>query len=350
MVWKNTLSTDGGNAKVWGGRDHDKFARLLNGELNVDNVAINLPTSKWEFETLALLLRNRASAYGYNIVVPTLSGIGGHIQLSLPSGLVTNDTLMTLASSGRMKNKTVDLRENTFIGLGSSGAASGSKTGDLVCGKQLGSAAGRGLLAGHIDRPASPVSTSDPAPVGNYWEYSSTTSQNTVTGIEYPWTITRRQYNPRFKAKIRVPTSAANSRLYVGLSSDISMEASDTPVSDTESAIVVGWRSIDSTIRIFHNNGAGAGAVAPAMFDTGIPKNTNLRTISVACRNQTPEIEVVIAEPSDIFGNETNVQTFLVTTKLPLEGTNLAPTCTLSNSDGADHKFWVGGLEMDQTM
>lgn len=348
MVWKNTQSTDGGNSKVWGGRDHDKPARMFNGELDVDNVAINLPNRKWEFETLSLLLRNRASAWGYNVSIPVLSGLSGHVQIGVPV-LAQNDTLMTLNSPGEMKNKRVDFRQNTIIGGGSSGAASGSKTGSLVCGKQMGASAGDGILKGHIDRPTQPLATSDPVPTGNYWEYS-TGGADVVAGIEYPWVFARRQFNARFKAKVRVPTTTTNSRMYIGWSSDLTTPAEDAPLADTRSGVIVGWRTIDNTIKIFHNGGSSTAGTSPNVFNTQIPVSTALRTIEVACRNEIPRVVVRIAEPSDAFGNETNVQTFNVDNNLPIEGFNLAPTCTMSSADATDRKFWVGGLEADMTM
>jgi len=352
MVWKVTGKSDGGRADVHGGRDADKVSRTFNGELDVDDININSP---FYFLTGKHFWKNSLNAYGYQIIVPVLSGVANHVQMSapqLPSG-TASDALTSNASVGELINKILDIRKNTVKGAAVA-AATGKKTGQIVCGQQLGASAGSDLFAGHIDRPAVPTIVRDAAPAGIGWEYSTGSTANTVTGIEFAGAFMRREFSARVKAKMVIPTSTANTRLYVGLSSDITIPNSNTPLANTDSGVIVGWRSTDTNIMIFHNGGAAAGATTPTVVNTGIPKTgfTAARNIEVLCRNSVPEVEVTVLEPTGNMGLEISppVYTTKLSSNIPLEQANMSPTVTLQNSDPADHKFRIYGVEGDQTM
>lgn len=344
MVWKNTNSQDGGRSNQWGGKDLDKFSRYFNGEPDVDTASINSIT---EFADNKLWLRNRSSSFAFKHRIPILNN---HVELSWPF-LTQNDSIATLKSSGELESKILDIRKNTVKGAGVA-SATGKKTGQIVCSVQLGAQAGDGILRGHINRPAAPVVVTDNAPAGMGWEFShGTAAANTVTGIEFPGAIGRRQWNLRFKSKISIPGSLTNTRLYVGLSSDITIPNTNTPLAGTDSGVIVGWRSTDTTnYMIFHNGGDTSASTTPTVINTGVPRSTGIRTIEVLCRNQIPEVEVTIGEPIDALGNENVLYTTKLTGNLPLEQTLLAPTCTISRTDAVDHKFRIWGLEADQTM
>jgi hypothetical protein len=340
MVWKVTNSLDGGTTKTFGGRDIDKYSRLFNGEQDVDAVSIN---SNWEYADNKFWFRNRSSSFAFKHRFPVLNN---HVELTWPF-LTTNDVVATLQSTGEFFNKTLDIRRNTVKGAGVA-AATGKKTGQIVCGRQLGASAGDGILRGHIDRPSGPTVVTDNSPAGMGWEYSTGSgTANIVTGIEFPAHLSRRQWNLRFKGKISVPTTTTM-RLYVGLSSDLTIPNTNTPLTNSDAGVVVGWTSTETFCTIRHNAGTGS----PTVINTGLNKSTftSPRTIEVLCRNQVPEIEVTIGQPIDALGNENVLYTTKLVSNIPPEQTLLAPTCTISNSDTLDHKFRIWGLEADQTM
>jgi hypothetical protein len=343
MVWKVTNSQDGGRANLHGGRDLDKISRLFNSEKDVDNVNIDSP---FEIADAKFWLRNKSGNLGYNVRVPVIST--SNIELGIPF-ITENDTFATLKSQGELQGKTFDIRKNTMKGAGVA-AATGKKTGQIVCARQLGASAGSDLLAGHIDRPAQPTFVSDAAPAGIGWEYSTTATLNTIAGIEFTNTFARRQFDARMKAKVSVPTTTANTRLYVGFSTDITIPNSNLPLANTDSGVIVGWRSTDSNYTILHNGGAAAAGISPSQINTNITKNIAVRTIEVLCRNSVPEIEVTIAEPVGNLGLENILYTTKITSNIPIENAMMAPTCTLSNADATPHLFRIYGLEGDQTM
>jgi parallel beta-helix repeat protein len=99
-------------------------------------------------------------------------------------------------------------------------------------------------------------------------------SQATTSGI------TRRSVYTRARMRNKVDAVASSvSRLYFGFTSASALPISDTPLATTDSGIIVGFSSTDTTYQIYANDGATS--VTKTTVTGSISKNTNFHTIEI---------------------------------------------------------------------
>ncbi len=127
---------------------------------------------------------------------------------------------------------------------------------------------GRGLLTVSSVLQAPTVGTDSRGP---YLNFASGTTQGTNTGTRRGGALFRMDQSIYFEFMGTI-TNSSQSRVYIGLGTNISLTDTDTIIGTTDSGIFAGWRSSDTNIMIFHHDGDGS---AMTVIDTGIAKNTN---------------------------------------------------------------------------
>jgi hypothetical protein len=336
MVWKIVDNSDPGDADHHGGDSTDKISRLFSGIENVDVVDIN---SEWKFRSGKLKIRNPANDRQYSILAKAITS---DYDLSLPL-LTSADELIARVTAAELENKIIDATKNTLRGV--MGMPDGMKTGRIIAGGPVGGNVGEGLFNGFIDLPAIPVRSIDPPPVGGFWRYNTGSVADTIAGIRLAQTITRKEFNPRFKTKIRVPSSTGHSstRLYVGLNTDVVMEADDSPLLTTESGVIVGWRSTDSNFMVFRNSGTNSASASPAVVNTNVAKTTGIREIDIKFSafggSDGAQVTVSIIDPTTTPIQTLYSQSF--TTSMPAAGFSMSPSILLQNSAAVARDFDV---------
>lgn len=74
--------------------------------------------------------------------------------------------------------------------------------------------------------------------------------------------------------------STASVRFYTGVTSNNTLPISDTPLGSTDSGILIGYRSTDSTWQIFNNDGTGA--MIATQITGPISTDTNYHTVQIS--------------------------------------------------------------------
>lgn len=338
MVWKRVDNVDGGDADHFGGNDIDKISALLSGDANVDVVNID---SDWTFRNRRLKLRNPANTRSLSVAVPA---IASDLDISFPL-VSTNDELVARVTAAELENKTIDGAKNTLLGMIK--MPSSGKWGIIQAGNTIGGNVGQGLFNGFIDLPGPPVRLIDPAPLGGYWRYNTGTTVDTIAGIRFAQTFTRKEFDCRFKAKFRVPptTGHSSTRLYVGVNTDVVMEADDSPMLTTESGVMMGWRSTDSNFMVFRNSGTNSASATPSVVNTNIAKTTSVRSVEIKFTGGGSSVTVTLYDAS--VSPETVLFTQTYTTNLPASGFSLAPSIILMNSAGVGRDFDIFYAELE---
>jgi hypothetical protein len=317
-------------------------AKLLQGYADIELVDFN---SEVRFRDGRFRLRNPLNNASYII---RASGISSNRELSLPA-LTTNDEIVVCSHPQVLSNKVINLADNQLTGL--IGLPSSKKWGAVQCQPQAtGGSTGQGLLYGFIDEPDSPSSiTIDSPPAGTFWTYETTSDSNTNAGIRWGSVITRKEFNARFKAKFRVPSSTgtSNTRLYVGLSTDTTIEENDTPFPSDESGILVGWRSSDSNFQIFRNAGTPQQSANMSVTNTQQAKSTAIRSVEITYMGGGTSAVVTLYDASTM--PETALYSTTFTTNLTPTGYSLAPSVVLSNSSGVNRKLDIMYVELEQS-
>jgi hypothetical protein len=121
--------------------------------------------------------------------------------------------------------------------------------------------------------------------------------------------ITRRDYNPFFKCRIKANNSSGV-RLYVGFTSATAISNNDTPLGDSDSGVIWGFRNPDSNFSVFNNDGEGS-AIVTSM---GLNKNESFHTVSFSFSTSN-----VIVVMDDGAGAKTQT----LTTRIPAVTTDI---------------------------
>lgn len=271
--------------------------------------------------------------------------LASNLQLQLPL-LTASDVLVARNVTEELQNKTINSAKNTIIGFPK--LPSAGKWGAIQTGAAFGGGSGQGLLYGFIDQPALPTRLVGEPPEGIYWNYNSGTVANTITGITFPQTFIRKTFDPRLRVRFRVPTSSNLCRLLVGMSTDTAIPADDTFIGTTNSGIVVGWRSTDTTFKVFRNGGTNAASATPTVVDTLQGKSTSLRSIEIAFTGGGTNCTVTLYSEITVPPTVLYTQTF--STNLPATGFSMSPSIILSNTSTAAKDLQVFYAEYSQTI
>jgi len=329
MSFKVSAGTSAGDSVKVGALDWNKITTMLNGSANVATVPMN---SVWQWQDGKLKLRNPANTFNLTIRCPAILT---DLDLS-PPVLTASDTILCQNNIAVIKNKFISSADNVLSGI--EVLPDVAKTGKIQAGPVPGGNSGQGMLYGFIDNPGLPVKNSDPT-AGVYWRYSSGTTQDQNTGISCADVFLRREWEGHFKTKIRVPsaTGTTSTRLYAGISTDISISPGDTPLALDDSGVIVGWRSGDANFQVFRNSGTNTSSQTAIVVDTGIAKTTAPRTIDINFTNDGDTLNVTIADPSTM--PETVVWSDSYTTNLPQAGFGMAPSIILQNSGAVNRSL-----------
>jgi hypothetical protein len=313
LTWKRLSPSFSGDAQHLGGDDYNKIVDYLTGSLDVDTVDINSLT---KYRNLKFAWRNPANTFSYTL---STSAISADRTITLPQ-LANSDSFVFEAHTQQLTNKIIDAilqsKLKRFqllpsVKRSSYWAANGTANGGF---------SGWGPYWSFTLR-SSQVGTSA-AQLETTTAFSSTHGYGTIfatgTGTAnskagwvfaggVPFSIT--QWNPIFKFKFAIPASA-NTRLQIGFSSNATIPVSDTLLSNTDSGVLVGYRSTgDTNFMVFNNDGSGA-MVATS---TGVAIDTAVHVVEIAFDNSVPNCVI------KIDGNVTNT----ITTRLPASTTTM---------------------------
>lgn len=362
MSFKIVNNNDAGTATQFGGDDIDKISRLLNGQANIANVSID---SSWQFRSGRLAVRNPANTFGYIFVSQPLTS---NVTLNLPNVLSGTHTIVSRASSDVLENKTIRAHQNNLVGV--SQYPSGTKTGFYQAGGVPGTQAGapnpgQGLLSGVIETSASPVARWQETR-GAFWRFNSNSiNMQPGAGLRMPARWIWKEHLPSIRGKFKVSTTT-NTRFWIGWSWNTQIPSSDTPIASTESAFLLGWRTVDNgtdntnNFKVFRNGGTSSNSITPSPTDTGIAKGPGLyqydlrfmqnpSTGNLACR-----VEIIRhVNTTDIVGTTDYSQFFeanLPAAGIPDAGgsASMSPQVHYSSTTTSDKFLDIYYLEIDQ--
>jgi hypothetical protein len=344
MSFRVLGESDTGDTTHYGGADMAKISKLFNGVNNVATVDINSTT---KFRSGALRIANPANTFTYNVTGETT--LTSNVTLTLPNVTGGVHTLVSRNSADILIKKEINAWDNDLGGTAK--IPSVRKYGAIQCGGVTGGGAGMGLLYGFQDLPvtgALPIRGQDL--FGSYWRYSTTTTANTPTGIKLPARFIWKDYLPYFRVKTRVPASTTNTRQYVGLSWFTTLPGSDTPLENTHSGVLVGWRSTDANIQVFRNGGTAASPMSPSVTNTGVPKTTAVRHYEISFVNVSDAIQVKVRILNETASAALYTSTPNFTTNLPATGVDgaMSPSIVFSSTTSTDTNYDVYYAELEQ--
>jgi hypothetical protein len=236
-----------------------------------------------------------------------------------------------------MTNKTIPASSNTLTDVvkmpsvrkwgsiqgGTSGAA-----GVVITGAE-------GILNGYTQAgsaEANAFSTTDGLTIVT----STGTIANTTIGQRYAATRTSRNLNPRLKARVKIDATDL-SRMYIGFHHSITtLSASDMPVSASDAAFLIGYRSIDANWQIFTNDG-----VSPVTtIDTGIAISPGPNTFEIIMKDA----------PSTVNYSINGADPVAVTTDLPPSIAPMTWHNEISNVSSISRTQTTYYIEMEQDL
>jgi len=247
---------DAGDSTHFGTDDVDFINLLLTGSDQSSTASVDMATT-WKFRNQRAKHANPGNTFNY---IVNTSAITADRNVSYPLLLADDTYLFQNASQSALAydNFPSVSKEGTFDVLGSNTAAlDGSLTGYTITG------------AGSI------TSVYDTAE-GMTLACATTATANLNAGLVSPSAgvgMGRRLTNMRMKARMKVD-STTSCRLYMGFTSQAALPISDTPLANTDSGAIVGFRSTDANYTILWNNGGGA----PGVGVTGLAKDANFHT------------------------------------------------------------------------
>lgn len=336
MSWRILGTSDTGDSTHYGGFDMAKISRLFTAVANVDTVDLD---SNIYFRDTRLKLRGSSSS---NVVSVRTSNISGLTDLYIPNPVSsTSSTLLTDNNASSVLNKTINAWDNIMGGIAT--LPSVRKNGTIQAGGVTGGGSGTGLLYGYIDlhNGTTPLARGTDATYGAYWRYATGTAANTPTGIRTPARWILKEWNPFFRAKTRVNTTT-NSRQYVGLCYETQIPASDTPMTNNQSGVLVGWRSTDANWQVFLNAGNAGASSTPTVVNTNVAKSTAVRQIEITFSSSGTSCRVRLLD-----GNATTVlynNTF--TTNLPTDA--MSPSIVASDTTTTSNNYDIFLVELTE--
>jgi hypothetical protein len=119
--------------------------------------------------------------------------------------------------------------------------------------------------------------------------YSSSLAASTATDT----VITRREWNPYLIVKCKVD-NVAFTRLYIGYNAysigDIAF--SNTPLSNTDAGVIVGYSLTTNNYSVFHNSGAGAMSTTTITAGGSVAKDANFHTFEITMSSSNAIIKL----------------------------------------------------------
>jgi hypothetical protein len=295
---KETGNLDGGTATIVGGTDWDRFVGYFKNKLNQFDAVIN---SNTEYKFGKLWLRNQSDSASQNL---RAGNVTGNFTMTLPS-YNANDEIASLKAPQEFENKTIDFSKNTIVGGGGSGGggstSSEGKWGLIQAPRNANDGTiSQGTLSGHTNVGTTITMDNDPPPAGTHWQYDTDSATNTNAGVRWLTTWLRRDFNPRLRVKYRVPVGPTGAQFLCGLSVDADISATQNPLEDTQSGVLVGYRSTDTNYMVIRNSGTNAQPITPIFDDTAntsvVSKSTSLyRVIDITFSNQGNNCNITIS-------------------------------------------------------
>lgn len=175
---------------------------------------------------------------------------------------------------------------------------------------------------------------------GLVMNWASTTTANQNIGLVPPSGgngIARLAFATRVRIRSKIDTVAGNvARLYFGFSSASTLPTSDTPLANTDSGVLVGFRSTDANYTIFTNGGATAltatGLSTPKAIDTAF------HTIEINWVAGATSVNVIVDDVSTT-----------VSATLPATATNLFFYTVAQNATAVVRTHTVKGVWFETT-
>jgi len=285
---------DAGDSTHFGTDDVDFINQYLTGSDQSSTAAVDIATTT-KIRNTKFILRNPANTFSY---IWNQSAITADRNITLPL-LTADDTFLFLNASQpalAFDNFPSVSKEGTFETVGNNSV---SITGILTGGTNVG--------AGSI---TSVYDTTEGMTIAD----ATTATANLNAGYVSPTAgigLGRRLTNLRMKARFKVD-STTSARVYMGFTSLATLPISDTPLGNTDSGVMIGFRSTDANYSVFNNDGSGAMVVTAS----STAKDANFHTM---------EVKILASGNAICSLDGTTIAT--VSTRLPATTTNLFFNC-----------------------
>lgn len=352
---KETGVLDGGTATLIGASDWDRLIGYFKKKTNQFSPEIDSDTT---YLINRLKLRNNAGSFQQTL---NAGNVTGNFTMTLPS-YDANDDLVSTKAPQPLENKTIDFSKNTIIGSGAGGggsAAAEGKWGLIQAPRNANDGTvSQGTLAGHLNFGTASIDT-DPPPAGTHWQYNTSNTSQSNAGIRWNATWLRRDFNPRLRVKYRVPVGPTGAQLLIGFSVDTDITPSQNQLDDTQSGVLVGYRSTDTNYMVIRNSGTNTVTATPTFDDTSttatVAKSTTLyRIVDITFSNQGTNCNVTISRinatsPFALVQEFTkNYTTNLPAITSPSSGGSILmrPVFQITNRESVDHYVELFKMEL----
>lgn len=248
-------------------------------------MAYNIPCLSYQSVEQSPLVDNSLSPFtiGTNLVLSQV-GLTQVSTFTFPN--VSSDTLVSQTATQTLSNKTIDAVGTNFL-AGIHQASVIRRFGDFNPQANVASGGSQGLMGclAANTHAGSTFSNQWDATFGQFQRYVTAATANSIGGIISPTTgvgIAATNFPGRWATRIR-NNSTSNVRTYAGFTSNASACQSagawlgDTPLGSSDSGLMFGYRSTDTTWMIFYNGGTGAMTAA----STGVSKDTNFHLLII---------------------------------------------------------------------
>jgi hypothetical protein len=232
------------------------------------------------FNDRALILKNSDNTFS-----TTLRAGAQTADNTFTFPVTTSDTIITAAAPQTISHKTIDSSLNTLVNVEQSPIVKRTGSYQPAAGTTAMTVGYlQGILSQHTPTGArsSNTNTFDIAE-GVVINLVSAASSGVNAGLVSPTAgvgIGRRLFGCRAVIRWKID-SAISARMYFGFTSATTLPISDTPIANTDSGVIIGFRATDSDFTVISNNGNGT-ATATSL---GVTKDANFHTMEI---NWTP--------------------------------------------------------------
>lgn len=290
-TWKKSTLTRPGTAQQFGAADMNRVSDLLNGN-NVGPVEIG---TAWNFTT---------PPTGWTIPAGTItdSMVSGsaaiaYAKLSLANQILNADIAAHTSTKISITNKAQLPVDSVYLNdtqtLTNKNIDAGLNNIDQIVQSPLQNRSGlaqpranavflSGMLADHTFGTTGTIANIFDTTEGVCTSIPTTAALNVQSGLVSPTTgvgVGRRLFAARMRTRVRPVDLATNSRFFFGVTSATALPISDTPLATTDSGVLIGWISTDTSYTVRTNDGTGAAVVT--VFTGNIAKDALFHTFEI---------------------------------------------------------------------
>lgn len=234
-------------------------------------------------------------------------------------------------------NKTINVTNNTLIGVTQDPFSSGIREGFLIP-----SSTADGSLKYALQgwNPYGSYSYVDDSlgTEGKVSRFSTSAVENVgYFSNSLVQIVSRITWNPTAKARLRTSVAGTSSRQYFGFTSNTTtIPTSNTPLGSADSGIILGFDTAATNFSIYRNDGTGT--MVTTTFPTA--KNTSWNNFEIVMSESPLQVQVLL--------NDANLQTF--TTRIPALNTNLYLSCGMQSADTTAKTFDIAKIRFNSDL